>query len=846
MSGGARRGIRTRGRRRAGRSAGQETRLELLGLGYLAIGAAIATVAAWPIHETWRLPVVAATGLVIGVSAALLARRLVERTLPRVLLAVGLAFAGFTIVVVPVAVPGALRSLPDAVEGLRDGVLGIVLGWKQLLTLDLPLGDYQAVLVPFLVVTLAGSTAASLLVLRGGAVAPWAVLPVLGETVFGLAFGSSSASAPIAVAGLTIAAPRELAVGVASVAAAVAWLLIRHRMLRASALARAQAGTVRQSTASTWLTVRRRALAAALLAVAFVVGVAVAPAAASFVDRSALRDEVVPSTVLQRQPSPLSGYRSWFAGDRFDDVVLRLDGDLDRLGRLRLAALDRYDGEVFSVDPETRFSRLPAGAPFGADLARLDVEIGDGYAGVWVPAPAGLAAAPAFAGPRADELADGFHRSDAGDAVDVAPVDGVTGALGLMPGDRYTMVAASGTDVSGQQAGFAAAAGADASLDAELYPQLTEWVQAQAQPRTGAGYLELIDRLRARGYLSHSLVNDEAASAWTAALAAEAGGYEFLPSYAGHSRSRIETLFAELVEQERRAGENAPPEMLVAGVGDDEQFAAAAALIARHLGFDSRVVLGVRLGDEPVPGTATCNPDCTGAALAAWVEVRSPGGEWVPVDVTPQFTMLPTDIAEGEQLPQHPTMPDDARNEPIDPERAQSDVDAADTAPVDESDATSAWLLAAARIIGLSLALLAFVALPFVAILIAKPLRRRVRRRAADPEVRILGAWEEVVDAYDDAGTPLASTASRRSAAQRTGRAGMVRLAASVDEAVFAAHPPTPEAAEEAWRIADAERAELVSSLRPRARVAAALSLRSLVGRLRTRPLRASRKELAP
>lgn len=849
-SGGA--ALRERRGRSRRREAGRDARLELLGLGYVVVGAIIATVAAWPIHETFRLALVAAAGLAVGIAAAVAARRLVRGGLKRVLLAAGLAFAGFAIVVVPVAVPAALRSVPDAVIGLRDGLVGVVLGWKQLLTLDLPLGDYQAVLVPFLVVTVVASTSAALLVLRGGATAPWAVLPVLGETVFGLVFGSSSTSAPLVLGGLEIPAPRELAVGVASVAAAVTWLLIRHRMLRARALARARAGTVRQTAESTWLTLRRRGLAAALLAVAFVVGIVVAPAAAAFGERSALRDEVVPSIVLQRQPSPLAAYRSWFAGDRHDEVVLRVEGDADQVARLRLATLDEYDGEVFTVDPDARFSRLPGSAPFGAELAELDLEVGEGYRGVWVPAPAELAAAPAFTGPRADALTDGFHRSESGDAVDIAPVTGDAAdgsALGLVPGDRYSVLATpsadGGTDAARGES-FSAAEGEESTLDAEQYPQLTGWVAAQEQPRTGAGYVELIERLRARGYLSHALVNDEASAAWTSALASEAGGYEFLPSYAGHSRARIETLFEDLSEQQRRAGEEATEEMLVAGVGDDEQFAVAAALIARHLGFDSRVVLGVRLaGADAVPGVASCDPDCTGASVGAWVEVRAPGGDWLAVDVTPQFAMLPTDIAEGEQLPQHPTVPDDARSEPIDPERAQSDAEAADTAPVEETDATAAWIAAVIRIVGLTLALVAFLALPVVAILLAKPLRRRARRRAADPEVRILGAWEEVADAYEDAGRPLAAAASRRTAAQRTGRTGMVRLAASVDEAVFAAHPPAPEAAEEAWRIADAERAELASSLRARDRMAAALSLRSFIGRLRARPLRAPRKELA-
>jgi hypothetical protein len=840
-----------RGRRRARRRRTErDVPLELLGLGYLVIGMVVATAAAWPIYESFRLPLVAAVGVALGVGAAMLARALVRGALLRVLLAAGLAFAGFAIAVVPVAIPSALRSLPEVVVGLRDGLVGIVVGWKQLLTLELPLGDYQAVLVPFFLTVLVTSTAAALLILRGGRAAPWAVAPVLAATVFGLVFGSSTASAPLALGAFELAAPRELAVGVASVAAAVAWLLIRHRMLRTRALARARAGTVRRSAGSTWLGLRRRGLAAVLLVAAFVIGVAVAPAAASLGDRSALRDEVTPSIVLQRQPSPLSAYRSWFATDRFDDVVLRVEGDAEGLTRLRVATLDAYDGEVFSVDPDARFSRLPRSAPFGADLARLELEVGDAYRGVWVPAPDDLAAAPAFSGSRADALTDGFHRSASGDAVDIAAVggdDASTGApaVGLAPGDRYEVLAwPAAAEEEELRSALAGAEGGTAELDAEQYPQLTDWVAAQEQPRTGAGLLELVDRLRARGYLSHGLVADASTAAWSAALASEAGGYQFLSSYAGHSRSRIEALFESLREQEQRAGEGATEELLVAGIGDDEQFAAAVALVARYLGFDSRVVLGLRLpAAETVPGIAACDPDCTGAAMSAWVEVQGTGDEWVPIDVTPQFTTLPTEIAEGEQLPEHPTVPDDARSEPIDPERAQSDAEAADTAPADDTEQGAAWLLAAARLAGLAVALLAFLALPIIAILLMKALRRGARRSAADPELRILGAWEDTVDAYADARRPLASTASRRTAAQATGRPGMVGLARSVDEAVFAAHSPRPEAAEEAWRLADAERAGLVAGLRARDRIRAALSLRSFIGRLSIRSPRAPRKE---
>src|SRR5690606_35596225 len=88
---------------------------------------------------------------------------------------------------------------PDRwLDRLRDAAFGVILGWKQLLTLDLPLGDYQAVLVPLLVVTLFGSYAATRLAGAGRAalVTPLILFAMAG---FGIAFGTSEilSSAPV-------------------------------------------------------------------------------------------------------------------------------------------------------------------------------------------------------------------------------------------------------------------------------------------------------------------------------------------------------------------------------------------------------------------------------------------------------------------------------------------------------------------------------------------------------------------------------------------------------------------------------------------------------------------------
>ncbi|UOE43961.1 transglutaminase domain-containing protein [Agromyces larvae] len=819
-------------RSRARRSAPAEgAAVRWLGFGYLLVGAALAGWAAWPIHEVGRVWLVAATGLGLGIGAALLGRRLGGGRVLGALVTTALAALGYVLVVVPVAVPHAMGSLETWARGIRDGATGIVLGWKQVLTLEPPLGDYQAVLVPFLVVTVVATTIAAFLIDRGGRAAPFAVLPVLAMSVYGIAFGTSAVSEPLRLAGVELAAAREIAIGVAGLAAAGAWLVARSRMLRRRSLARARATTVRQGAASAGPAVRRNLLAASLVVVALVGGVAAAPAVASLGPRTALRDEVEPAVVMQQQASPLAAYRSWFTADLLDETVLTVSGDLDAFDRLPFAALEEFDGEVFHVDPEARYTRLPRSADSGAGLAELEVVVGGAYSGVWVPAPPTLAAAPVFEGDRAEVLADGFHVTADGGAVEVADADGVTG---LRAGDRYRLVAEPTADAGEARSAFASSAGGESALDAEAYPSLTEWVDLQEVPRTGAGYLELVEQLRARGYLSHSVLADDEAEPWISRLAAETG-YSFLPSYAGHSRARIEELFAELVDQQRRAGAEPADELLVAGVGDDEQFAAAAALLARQFGFESRVVLGVRLpgSGESTTAAPVCDGTCTGASLTAWAEVRAGSGAWVSVDASPQFAVHPNRLAEGEQLPKHPTVPDDARSEPLDPPPAEND--AADTVPPpadDPAEAGAVWVRTAGYVgAGVLAALL--IVLPFAAVVIAKTARARARRSLGDPELSAVSAWEELRDRYADEGIVLDDRGGRARGAAAIGRPRAAALAEVVDRAVFAADAADPALADEAWRLVDAERRELAAERRRLAGLRAALTLRSLLQRVR-------------
>jgi hypothetical protein len=791
---------------------------------------AIATALAWPIYAVPQAIVLAVVAGVVGVGLGIVSARGTRA-------AVGAAIAlplAYLALVVPLAVPSATSSPVAWAIGIRDGVAGIVLGWKQLLTLPAPVGDYQAVLVPLFVIVLIGGFGVAALAARPGRRGLASVPVALTMAAFGPLFGSSSLGAPVRIGPIAVPGAAIVLLVVAAVILCLTWLSVRARLERRAAIERASAtgGTVNQTTAR-GIRVGRPLLAAALVTVAVIAGLAVVPAAGALGDRTTLRDRVDPMVVLSRTESPLVGYRGWFAAPTFSTELLTVDpGAAAGLDRLRFATLTEFDGVGFTVDTSAdgRFSRLPNSAQADGDVDAT-ITLGAGWTGPWLPTPGILTAAPAFTGRDAAELADGLAVAPGGTTAIVVTGPSSSEAIGPQPGTAYTIA---GTPTPSAGPLLEGAAGGESRLDADALPRLAEWVALQSVPRTGAGLLELVERLRERGALSHARVDDAASAGWIAALSAQAD-YDFEPSLAGHSSARIESLFAELTRQELLAGADADPELLVAGVGDEEQFATAVALLARSFGFDSRVVVGVRLSTtEPLSSVAPCEAGvCTGANVTAWVEVQGPDGTWGTIDVGPQFAVPITRVAEGEILPEHPTSPQRPESELVEPPSSQAGDTGTD--PAQEPSAETDWfvdVLPIVRIVGLAVLTIVLLLLPALVLAAAKTIRRTARRHARDPEVAVVGAWEELVDVYVDRGVVAGDRGPRQRTADRAGRPTARSLAEAVDAAVFADAPVSDADRAAAWSMVEAERRELRGEVGVLARIRAALSTRSLVRHL--------------
>ncbi|MBL3687850.1 hypothetical protein D3248_12915 [Leucobacter zeae] len=714
--------------------------------------AVLAGIAAMPVYRTPRVWVLVGVAAAFSFGIVWAGKRLRWGALALVAL-----LGACLVALVPLAVPSALGGgIGGIVDGLGDGLAAVALGWKQLLTLTLPVGTYQSVLVPLLVVTVVSCAASTALALGGGRRTVLAGLPALLPVLFGTVFGASTVSAPLQLGPLAVPAPRELAVWLAAFALVGVWIAWSAGIDRRAALRLGRAGGgAAEARAGR---IARGCIGAGVVAAALVLGSACAP----LLDpgsRTVPRDRIDPEIVIGERTSPLAGYRSWKRDEAFAAPLFEVSSEGRLPGRLRIAVMDRYDGVDYSVASGVdggRFTRFPSGETL-SEPARVRIGIAEGYHDIWAPLAPPLAGPPRFGGDRAGALADGFYvNRDTGAAV-LVPT-----AAGLRAGDSYTAEMSAAADAELAEAPVSA----EPLVDLKTVPQLETWLGAQELPATAEGLREAIDRLRERGYLSHSLTDGEGESAWLSAVS-EQYGTRFVASPGGHSIARLEALFKQLNDQEREAGPDADERLYIAGIGDDEQFAAAAALIARAMGFEPRVVLGVRLGgaDAGVPGTPACDAVCTGENVGAWIEVRGADGVWAPIDVSPQLEVPPTTIEEGEQLPEFPTVPEERDATQADPPAGTSDADSENRDDPDEDEASALWPIL--RAVGLGLAAVALIALLALFIPLVKRARRRRRRGAPEPEIRALGAWDELLDAHVDLNAPVGAAAGGARVARR-------------------------------------------------------------------------------
>lgn len=734
---------------------------------FLFAATAAASAALWPIYESIGVIVVVATSLVMG-SAIVIAGARFRWPAYVVMLA---TVAGFVIAGVAVAVPSEAQFfVVPTLDGLVQLVSGVALGWKQLLTISLPVGSYQALLVPAFVLVLV-SVVVSLSVAIRSARPQLAVVPSLVVFLVASSLGPRYPDLPAVPA-------------VALVIVLLLWLLWMRWYERRAAIDSlvAASGTTQADTSGAGL---RTVLGAiVILTVASVAGFGVAHLATVNQDRTVLRTTIERPFDPRDYVSPLSGFRQYLQPGAASTVMFTVDG-LPPDARVRLATLDSYDGIVYSVGSSEStgesgaFERVPGTVEHRGvtgKRAQVTFEI-EGYEGVWLPMVGALESVR-FAGPDARRLGESFFYNTVTSSGVV--IDGASA------GDRYTVDVIvpeepTPATLATARPGSAVVPGI-ASVPDELVATLDGYVAGIDGP--GERLVAAIAGLRSDGYVSHGIDDDEALSR------------------SGHANDRL----AELLGGGRM-------------IGDAEQYAVAASLMAHELGFPSRVVLGF-------------NPDSsqvTGDDISAWIEVNTQQFGWVTIDPNPPVREIPDALPEEPtQIARPPTVvpPPVIETEHTDPQ----------TTPESEQDPPALpdiWgtvLVSILRVAGWTLLGLAVLASPFLLVIAAKLRRRSLRRRASTVTDRITGGWREFEDAVVDHGLTPATASTRSEVAAVVGGMPSRVLAAVADRAVFAPEDAAPGDVDRVWFIVGELERSLRADKTAWQRFRARTSLKSLGG----------------
>lgn len=292
-------------------------------------------------------------GLVLGMGAAVLgAWRRWSALIVVAVVVVAYFVAGGALVAPATTVAGIVPT------GRTLGALaaGAATSWKQVLTLQPPLGVTGTLLAaPFLLalVGAAAATATTLRVRTPSRAALAATVPAAG-LVGAVVLGTRETVVPVAA-------------GLALTVLLVTWAAWRARTLRA-----------------------RRVVALVVLAgVAVAGGVLGAPVVVGSTPRYVVRDALVPPFDPRDYPSPLSAFRKFVKEDQ--KTLLTVTG-LPAGARLRLATMDQFDGVVWNVagdgsaEGSGEFRRVGATIPTDVrgTTTRIGVEVG-GLSGVWLP-----------------------------------------------------------------------------------------------------------------------------------------------------------------------------------------------------------------------------------------------------------------------------------------------------------------------------------------------------------------------------------------------------------------------------------------------------------------------------
>ncbi|WP_022886511.1 transglutaminaseTgpA domain-containing protein [Glaciibacter superstes] len=646
-------------------------------------------------------------GLLVGTAAAILGYSLRLSALMTVL--VGLL--AYFLIGTPFTMGGeGIFVVLPSLATLAGLALGAVFGWADIVTLSTPVeAPYYMPVLPYF--------AAWLVALVGTMLASrW--LPSRKRTVWR---SSILLIGPVLLylAGILMGTDEPYFAGIRGVAFAVialVWLGWRRTQIE-------QAGSPSSNRLLRRKLIGTASLVAGAILVGSLAGAALAPTAHN---RFVLREEIQPPFDPLQFPSPLAGFRK-YTKTLADTPLFTVEG-LKTGDVVRLASMDSYNGKLWNVagpksqtDGSGSFRLVGRTLPetklvTSSETRTVTVSV-EGYSDAWLPG-VGYPTTIEFDDKASQEQAESL-RYNAGTGTAV-----LTG--GVKDGYSYTVDAE--LQRSFKDEDLADVPVADIAMPpVENIPDVVvaKGVELVGDAESPIDQLRAIEQgLKTQGFLSHGLASDG------------------VPSRAGHGADRIDELFTR-------------SQM----VGDQEQYAAAMALMARNMGFPARVVMGFA---PEVPEDAK-SVEVVGDDVTAWVEVAFQGTGWVAFNPTPEQTDVPQD-----QTPKPRTVPQPQVRQP--PRSDNQNDDLLTAVEIDDSDKDDndgafvlpAWAWVVLGVVGIP-ALLFFG--PILVIGALKARRRRRRRNQGTGDKRVAGSWDELTDGYAELGFDVPRAATRRQVA---------------------------------------------------------------------------------
>lgn len=473
--------------------------------------------------------------------------------------------------------------------------------------------------------------------------------------------------------------------------------------------------------------------------------------------RDVLRDHVTPPFDPLEYPSPLSRYRAFYDKKGLGDKTMFTSTGLARGDRVRIATMDRFDGIVWNlaggIDAATRsgsFGHMVP-APESPRDRRVSITIRD-YSGPWIPT---------FGDTRDVTVR---HETDGVSSKRSRVLyNEVTGTLvqvgGVQKGTSYEL-----RSVPPRSPKHPEELDADTAVPPDPpveVPALAKRVQrwlAEAGGPSGGELAATLEQEFRRGFYSDGKAGQA-------------------PSNAGHGVRRLTDLIT-------------PEDM----IGNDEQYASAMAVAAQAAGLSARVVLGFVVPDD----TGVVR----GTDVHAWVEVKLRRAGWITFVPTPDKSRTP----KQQQNDPFPEPQPVVLQPPVVP-KAPNDLDAVSPQGAGKQRRRHSNALRAVVVVLTYAGVAGILTSPVWLLLVAKSLRQRRRRYAADVEARVSGGWLEILDRARDHGVKLPASNTRYEngvvVVQRFPAADAVGLAVVADRHVFGPRTPTREDAAAYWVAVD-------------------------------------------